>query len=186
MMNDASIIQMFLDRNEDAIHEVDLKYGKLCLRLANNILMCKEDAEEVLVDTYLKIWNTIPEDRPDNLTAYICKIVKRLSLDKRRYKNAQKRNDEASVSIDELAEILSDQKNPEDDLIIRDLSDSISNFLLKENKTNRQLFIRRYWYYDPIESIAEQFEMNPKTVTTILFRIRKRLKKYLEKEGYDL
>ncbi len=185
-MNDASIIQLFLDRNEEAIREIDLKYGKLCLRLANNILMCREDAEECVTDAYLKIWNSIPDDRPDNLTAYICKIVKRLSLDRLRYKNAKKRNDESSVCIDELSEILSDQKNPEDDFIIRDLSDSISNFLLKENKTNRQLFIRRYWYYDSIELIAVQFEMDSKSVTTILFRMRKRLKKYLKKEGYDL
>lgn len=185
-MNDASIIQLFLDRNEEAIHEVDLKYGKLCLHLANNILMSKEDAEECVADTYLKIWWYIPCDRPDNLAAYLCKIIKRSALDKLRYKNAQKRSNEASVSIDELSEILSAPQNPEDDFLIRDLSEAINNFLLKENKTRRQIFVRRYWFCDSIESIAGQFEMNPKTVATILFRTRKRLKKYLEKEGYDL
>lgn len=127
-MNDASIIQLFLDRNEEAIHEVDLKYGKLCLHLANNILMSKEDAEECVADTYLKIWWYIPCDCPDNLTAYLCKIIKRSALDKLRYKNAQKRSNEASVSLDELSEILSDPQNPEDDFVIRDLSEAINNF----------------------------------------------------------
>lgn len=185
-MDDASIIQLFWDRQEQAIEETDKKYGRLCFRLAYNILNRNEDSEECVSDTYFNIWNSIPDDRPEHFTAYICQIVKRIALKKFRYNRAYKRNEESVVPIDDLSYIVSGKDNPEDMAVMKELSRSISTFLMQQKNRERQMFIRRYWYYDSIENIAELFQMNPRTVSTVLFRMRNRLKKFLVKEGYEL
>ena len=185
-MDDTSIIDLYWNRNEQAIRETDKKYGKLCFRLADNILKHKEDSEECVNDTFLKVWNSIPNDRPEYFSAYLCQIVKRIALSKYRYNMAKKRQGYNHVSYDELSEIVSSQDNPEDLAILNELSVSISDFLMNESIQNRQMFVRRYWYYDSIEIIAATFHTNPQTVGSILFRMRKRLKKYLQKEGYKL
>ncbi len=185
-MDDASIIQMFWDRQEQAIQETDNKYGKLCYRIANNIVSTNEDSEECVNDAYLKIWNSIPDDRPEHFSAYICQIVKRIALNKLRYYKTERRNTECSVSLDELSNIVSGEQSPDETIIVEELSKSINIFLAQQEKRDRQMFVRRYWYYDSVESIANVFGMNPRSVSTILFRMRKRLKKHLQKEGFEL
>jgi len=185
-MDDISIIDLYWNRDEQAILETDKKYGKLCFRIADNILRRREDSEECVNDTFLKVWNSIPTDRPEHFSAYVCLITKRLALSKFRYNTAEKRNYENSLPYEELAEIVSGEGKPEDAAVLSELSDSISNFLKKESKTNRQIFVRRYWYYDSAEDIAKAFGVSPNTVWSILSRMRSRLKKHLQKEGYDL
>lgn len=185
-MDDTSIIELYWNRDEQAICETDKKYGKLCYRLADNILKSKEDTEECVNDTFLKIWDSIPDDRPEHFSAYICQIVKRLALSKFRYNTAEKRHCDGYMSYEELSEFVSDKENPEDATILAELSNSISDFLMKESTQNRQIFVRRYWYYDSAEDIAETFRISPNTVWSILSRMRKRLKKHLQKEGYDI
>ena len=185
-MEDSYIIELYWERNEQAIQETDKKYGKLCYKLANNILKHNEDTEECVNDTFLKIWKSIPDDRPLHFSAYICQIVKRLALSKYRYNNAEKRNAESFIPYDELSEIVSDKDDPEDKIVMAELSNSINNYLLSESKQNRIIFIRRYWYYDNMDDIASAMNLTASTVRSTLSRMRKRLKKYLEKEGYDL
>lgn len=59
-MEDAQIIELFFARSEDAISELDKKYGKLCHKLADNILASAQDAEECVNDAYLSTWHAIP------------------------------------------------------------------------------------------------------------------------------
>ena len=185
-MDDTSIIELYWKRDEQAIAETEKKYGKLCYRIAENILKQKEDSEECVNDAFMKTWNSIPPDRPTYFSAYLCQIVKRLALSKLRYNSASKRQHDNVLSYEELSDIVSNKQTPEDTRIMAELSNAISNFLMREKKINRMMFIRRYWYYDSIEIISNEFKINSKTVGSILFRMRKRLKKYLKKEGFDL
>ncbi len=185
-MNDASIIELYWERSEEAISETDKKYGKLCNNIANNILNNKSDAEECVNDTYLTVWDSIPDERPKYFSAYICRIVKNLSLKRLEYNTAQKRNPELLVSFNELQECLSSDTNPESNLDAEELGKTIGNFLRQQNETNRKIFLRRYWYFDSIKSIASDFKMKEERVSLILFRTRKKLKQYLEKEGYKI
>ena len=98
-MDDTSIIELYWNRDEQAISETDKKYGKLCYRLADNILKRREDSEECVNDTFLKVWNSIPDDRPEHFSAYICQIVKRLALSKLRYNTADKRHCDNYIPI---------------------------------------------------------------------------------------
>lgn len=186
IMDDNWIIEMYWNRDKQAIHETEQKYGRLCYRLADNILKLKEDAEECVNDTFMKLWNSIPDDRPAHFPAYICQIVKRLALSKLRYNKADKRAAENCVPYEELSEIVSGGADPEEASIMSELSESISEYLMTESKQNRIIFVRRYWYYDSAETIAEALNISPGTVWSVLSRMRKRLKKRLKKEGYDI
>ena len=59
-MEDRHIVELYLQRNERAIAETHTKYGRYCHYIAYNILSSNEDAEEIVNDTYLKVWNRIP------------------------------------------------------------------------------------------------------------------------------
>ena len=78
-MEDNAIIELFFDRSEQAIRELDGKYGKVCHSLSYNILHSSQDAEECVNDAYLGTWNAIPPARPNPLLAFLCRIVRNLS-----------------------------------------------------------------------------------------------------------
>lgn len=185
-MNDMSIIDLFWNREERAISELKLKYEKLCYKISGNILSQKEDVEECVNDTYLAVWNSIPPDRPTFLSAYVCKFVKNNSLNILKYNQADKRNASFTLSLEELSDCLSTSQNTEELASVKDLGEAISRFLWTQNEKHRKVFIRRYWYSDSLDEISELYGINEKTVATILHRMRAKLKKYLEREGYEL
>lgn len=124
-MDDPAIIELYFDRSEQAIDETDKKYGKLCRSLAGSILSSDEDAEECVSDAYLSVWNTIPPTRPNNFTAFLCRIVRNLSLKRLDYNTAQKRNGNVTVPLSELEEVLHTTPEPE----AEELSKLLSRFL---------------------------------------------------------
>ena len=107
-MNDIMIIDLYYSRNEQAIKETDIKYGKLCFNLADNILRNHQDSEECVNDTYLGVWNTIPPTRPKNFAAFLCKIVRNLSIKRLEFNLAKKRMKNQIDAFDELHNILPD------------------------------------------------------------------------------
>ena len=181
-MDDASIMEMLIERNEKAISELKDKYGRLCFYLAGNILSQPEDVEECVNSAYFVIWNNIPPDTPEDLRTYLCRVVKNKAIDKLKYNSAEKRNSQFAVSLDEVAECIPDESG---DISTKKLSELISSFLRTQEEKTRKIFVRRYWYGDPLSKISELFGMNEKTVATNLHRTRKKLKDYLKKEGYD-
>ena len=107
MLEDEKIIELFFERSEQAIQELDIKYGKVCYRLSYNILKCWHDAEECVNDAYMGAWNAIPPERPNPLQAYICKIVRNISLKLYYHKEAAKRNSVYDIAMQELEDYLS-------------------------------------------------------------------------------
>ena len=184
-MEDIQIIDLFFARNEQAIKETDAKYGRLCFSVANRILGDDGDSEECVNDTYLRAWNEIPPTHPAHFSAFLCKITRILSLKKLEFSNATKRSSAMTVSIDELAEVLQDECiAPNVDAT--ELSSLISDFLRHEKADARNVFLRKYLFFDTVEEIAERFEMNENTVKSMLFRTRNRLKEYLRREGIEV
>ena len=182
-MDDASIIELFRKRDEQAIAEMKRKYDKLCFYVAGNILSQHEDVEECVNSAYYEVWNNIPPDNPNDFKTYLCRIVRNIAINRLKYNSAEKRNPAFTVPIDEIAECVPSKS---DDSISDDaLADAISRFLRSQDEKHRKVFVRRYWYGDPISKIAEYYGMNEKTVATYLFRTRKKLKAFLQKEGYD-
>lgn len=104
-MEDAQIIELFFARSEDAISELDMKYGKLCHKLADNILASAQDAEECVNDAYLSTWNAIPPQRPESLPAFVGTLVRRCSITRYRANTAMKRNSHYDMCMEELENV---------------------------------------------------------------------------------
>lgn len=185
-MEDKKIIELYWKRLERAITETDLKYGKLCFQLAKNIVFDKGDAEEIVNETYLGVWNSIPPNRPEHLKTFICKITKNLAMAKVRYYNADKRQNEGIVSLDEVEDILSSKDTVEQQIEKEEISKYISDFLRTINANKRNIFLKRYWYYDSVADIARAYGISQSKVKTTLFRVRRDLKEYLQDKGVEL
>ncbi len=178
-MEDVEIIELYFSRNEAAIAETKKKYGQLVKSLAMNILRNKSDCEECENDAYMTVWSLIPPNRPENLRAYILKIVRNRALKQYRYNNAEKRSPFAAIPLDELDGCISDSVNYSDS----ELKEAINGFLSTLNEEHRKIFVLRYWYCQPTADIAERLGISRSKADTILSRTRAKLKKYLgEKE----
>lgn len=185
-MDDAKIIELYLARSEAAIAETDLKYGKLCRYIASNILANHEDRDECVNDTYFGAWNAIPPQRPNKFSAFIGKITRNLALKKYEYVSAAKRNPDAVFSLSELEDCVSGQESVEDALENRRIEKAISDFLWQLDAEKRTVFIRRYWYFEPIDRICRRYGFSKSKVTSMLYHTRQRLREHLESEGIDL
>lgn len=178
-MNDERIIELFFGRSEQAIKELDEKYGRVCYSVSYNILNNQQDAEECVNDAYLGTWNAIPPAKPNPLLAFICKIVRNISLKRYEQNTAIKRNSHYDVAMEELEDCLASSTTIEEELEERKLTEIIESFLDSLSKENRVIFLRRYWFSDGYADIARQVGMTKKNVSVRLTRIRKELRKYL-------
>ena len=183
-MEDTYIIDLFWRRDENAIQLVDKKYNSTCYSIAWKILMNREDSEECVNDTWLRTWNTIPPSRPSVLSTFLAKIVRNLSLNRYRDMHALKRGGSSvNIAIEELNECITDGKTVEKDMEYKLLTESIEDFLWKQTKRNRTVFLKRYFYVMDIKEIAEELDIKEGTVKSILSRMRKKLAVWLEKEA---
>lgn len=178
-MDDEKIIELFFNRSEQAIEEVDKKYGKTCHNISYNILHNKLDAEECVNDAYLGAWNAIPPARPNPLLTYLCKIVRNLSLKRYEFNTAIKRNSTYDVAMEELESCLSSPETVESEIALKELTHIIENFLDSLSTANRVIFLRRYWFSDTYSDIAARVGMTEKNVSVRLTRIRENLRNYL-------
>lgn len=185
-MEDKKIIDLYWNRDEEAIKETSAKYGRLCAYIANNILASHEDSEECVNDTYLALWNSIPEKRPNRFSVFVSKIARNLALKKYEYISAAKRNPAAVITLDELNDCVSGTDNVESEIEMKYISNAITNFLWNQTDEKRNIFIRRYWYFDSIESICKYTGFSQSKVKSMLYELRRKLKKQLEREGIEI
>lgn len=183
MISDEKIIELFFARSEQAIRELDIKYGKVFHKLSYCIVNNEQDAEECVNDAYLGAWNAIPPARPDPLQAYICKIVRNLSLKLYYRKNAAKRGSVYEVAIEELENYLSVPNTVEAEIEAGELVHIIESFLDILTVENRVIFMRRYAYLDTYSDIAVRMGLSEKNVSVRLTRIRRKMKQYLMERG---
>lgn len=186
-MEDEKIVALYFERNEDAISESELKYGKYCHTVSYNVLRNVEDTEECVNDTWIHAWNAIPPTRPMSLKAFLGKIARNLSLNRLQENHALKRGaGETAAALDELEEILSAPQTVEEEVEAQMLKESIDAFLAGLSEKYRIVFMQRYWYFYSIDEIAKLNGYTVNNVKSLLFRTRNRLKDYLEKEGITL
>lgn len=181
-MDDERIIELYFQRNEDAIKYTNEAYGKRLFHLADNIIKNDEDAEECVNSTYMKTWNTIPPQCPSFFFAYIAKICRHLALDRFDWNKAAKRQAEIVSLSYELEMCIPDNRST-DELHSKELGAMLDSFLHTLSRENRIIFMRRYWYADSVTRIAKCFEMSESAVSMRLNRSREKLRAYLEKEG---
>lgn len=187
-MKDEQIVQLYWDRNPEAITVTANKYGKYCISIARNILQSEQDCEECVNDTYLRAWNVMPPQRPAVLTAFLGKITRNLAIDRYRHESAEKRGGNLKVSLEELKECIADGKGSlvEDEIAGRELTEVINVFLSGLPQKKRILFVRRYWYFDSVSDIAKRVGMTEGNVSVNLKRIREKLRYFLIERGFEI
>ena len=186
-MDDGDIIALYWARDERAIQETSLKYGRLCRSIAHSILSSSEDCEECVNDTLMKAWNAIPPQKPKKLSAFLGRITRNLSLNRFFKKTADKRGSgQTSAVLDELAECVSSGVTTEDISDNNTLRHVLNDFLSCLEPEKRIIFMQRYWYMMPVKAIAAEHSSTESRIKMILLRTRSELKEHLIKEGITL
>ena len=184
-MEDSQIIELYWQKDTDAISESANKYGAYCFAIADNILRSNEDSEECVNDTWLRAWNAMPPQRPNVLRMFLARITRNLSLDRFYARNAEKRGGgEIILVLDELEECLADRTDVEAAYEGKELAQCIRHFVQMLPERDGNVFVRRYFFTEPIAAIADRYGLTENHVMVILSRTRKKLKLELMKEGY--
>ncbi len=183
---DKRIIALYQARNEDAIEMTDVHYGSFSRTLSYRIVHSHEDAEDCVNDSYLKLWDTIPPTVPKSLKAYLGRIVRNISLTLFRKKKAEKRDEDANVLLSELEDCIPAENNVERALDHMILVQLLESWIRTEKEENRNLFVLRYWYGESVSELAERFRIPKSKVADRLYRMRARLREYLEGEGVSV
>ena len=184
-IRDEEIIDMLNRRDERGISAMRESYGRLLKSLAYGILRNEQDAEECESEALLRAWNSIPPEQPELLCAYLCRITRRLALDRYDYNHAAKRSGE-TLPVDELAEMIGGSSDAADRLGEKELTRLLNEFLSKQDRITRVIFMRRYWFGDTIAQTAGMLRASESMVKSRISRTLKRLREFLRKEGYDL
>lgn len=186
-MDDREIIELYHRRDENAISETKNKYEPYLMKIAYNILADTEDSKESVNDTYLKAWNSMPPHRPNYLSAFLAQLARRSSIDIFRKRTSGKRaGSEYALSLEELSECVSGTENPQNSIETGELISAVNSFLRSVSEEQRNIFIMRYYFFDSVKSIADRTGTGEAKIKTTLHRMRKNLKTYLEKEGFDI
>lgn len=181
-MEDSQIIDLYWNRNENAIAQTAQKYGNFCHAIAFNVLSIHEDAEECVNDTYVQAWNSIPPQRPLMLKAWLGKVVRNLAINLWDKNHAQKRYQGMDLVLDELEECVPAAKTVENAIEDKELGRVISGWLRTLKEDDRNLFVRRYWSGESVNDLADEWGISPNKLAQRMFRLRNSLKAALEKE----
>lgn len=182
-MEDNKIISLFMHRSEKAVTCLAEKYEKLIYSVIKQIITDREDILECVNDTYLGVWNSIPPNSPEYLSAYVCKIAKNIALKRYRRENAKKRNGNIKCTLEEIGQIIV-ASDVERVLEAEEIGRYINEFLMTLNKNDRTLFVNRYWFLYSNKQLAKMYQIKETNVSVRLLRIREKLRIYLQERGY--
>lgn len=180
IMDDKEIVDLLYNRDERGVKAAQDKFSKLVMNICRGLLHSKDEAEQCTNDTLLRLWEAIPPDRPENLTGYICKIARRLTLNCLRYNTAQMRNSDLLTELDEcLPSDCSVEKQAE----LSELTETLNIWLRSLPEKQQRLFTLRYFYAYGVKEAAKVCGMSKTAATTALMRMRESLKSYLIERG---
>ena len=183
-MEDGQIVELLYIHDEKGLKETKNKYNSLLYNLAYGILMNKEDSEECTNDTYLKIWKVIPPNKPNFFKAFICKITRQISIDRYRYNHSKNRSN--NISLNDLDYEIKSNENIEEKINENELVEKINIFLSNLDIESQVLFVRKYFFFESLDELENKFNISKNTINVKLFRIKKKLRRYLESEGYNI
>lgn len=186
-MDDKRIIELFFQRDEQALRLVEQKYGGLCFCVANNILHSHSESEECVNDTYLAAWDSIPPQKPNKLSAFLAKIVRNKALNRYERDSSMKRGgSELKLILSELNEDISSRDDTEELFNEHLVTDIINNYLHGVSKNKAAIFIQRYFMCFSVDEIAENTGRSYNSIATTLHRMRNELKQKLINGGVEL
>ena len=186
-LEDSRIIELYQNRDEDAIGQTAAKYGTRLKHIADTITRDSLTAEECENDTYMQAWNSIPPHNPaEYLFAYLACIIRHLAIDVCRTQSRLKRSAVITELSAEMEECIPAPDDTAGRMEYRELGEAVSRYLHTLSEEKQIIFVRRYWYLDSVDAIAKRLGVGQSKVKMTLLRCRNGLRDYLEKEGFDL
>lgn len=183
-MTDEEIVRLYFARDEAAIRESQRSYDCYLRALAARILGNSQDVEEVVSDTWLRAWQSIPPNNPRSLKLYLAKISRNLCCNRMRDVSAARRDTGPTALLEELGECLPGGTSAEEVFAAKELQAAVNAFLKQLPRRDCDLFLRRYFFADSMDDIAKRYGLRKNTVSVSLHRTRTKLREYLIKEGY--
>lgn len=183
-MDDSAIVDLYWQRSDMAISETDQKYGRYCHAIAYNYVANNEDAEECVNDTWFRAWNLMPDKRPSVLPAFLGNITRNIAISLYRTKSRKKRGGgEMELALEEMAECIPATADLEREYESKEFETAIGNFVKGLSETEQKVFVSRYWYLASISEISRWLRFSQSKTKSILFRVRNKLRTYLQEEG---
>ena len=182
-MEDAEIVDLYWQRDQQAIAETDKKYGAYCQHIAYAVCSDRLDAEECVNDTWLQAWGAMPDKRPTVLATFLGKITRNLAINRFQRKTRKKRGGgETELALEELEECIPAALDVERRYELQEFRQAIGRFVSGLSETEQKVFVARYWYLSPVEEIARRLQISSSKTKSMLFRLRNRLRLYLKEE----
>lgn len=181
-MKEKKQIKDYETNNEINLEEIIKEYSKYIQKIIENMSiknLSKEDIEEITTDTFFIVWkNREKLDKEKLLSSYIAGIVKNLVKEKTR---------KISINYDitDYENILSDLKNIDMIYEQREQIDQIKKVVEQMKKEDIDIFNLYYYSSKKIKDISKILNISEFSVKSRLHRIRKKIKKELEKGGYS-
>ncbi len=184
-MTDTELTLQLQRKNEAALGALQAKYGSYCHHIAENILHNREDAEECVADALQQVWQTVPPQKPEHIKYYFARLTRNAAINYYHAQHCAKRGGgETALVLEELENCISSPDSPEKEFAAKELSSAVNRFLGTLPARERDIFLRRYFFVEPLERIAHGFGMRKQSVSVLLYRTREKCKSYLKKEGY--
>ena len=182
-MDDKMIIDLFFSRSENALSELERKYGISMQSISYNILKNREDAEECVNEAYMSLWNAIPPERPEPLFAFASRVVRNISLNRYKHNKAKKRGGGFDIALEEIADIIPSEQGVEAECENNEIREALNDYLATLSSENLYIFMRRYWYMEDVRDISRAMNISDQAVYLRIDRMKKKLNKFLEKRG---
>ena len=182
-MEDAEIVDLYWQRDQQAIAETDKKYGAYCQHIAYAVCSDRLDAEECVNDTWLRAWGAMPDKRPTVLATFLGKITRNLAINRFQRRTRKKRGGgETELALEELEDCIPAALDVERRYELQEFRQAIGRFVSGLSETEQKVFVARYWYLAPVEEIARRLQISSSKTKSMLFRLRNRLRLYLKEE----
>ena len=179
--DDASLLDGFIYRDEEALAEAERKYGKRMLAVAKQITGSDADAEECVSDALYRAWCAIPPAKPCSLRYYLIRAVRNSAVNLCKSRTTAKRGGE-TIPLQELEELLPGDGDPAARLEQKELTAALNEFLAGLPREKQAIFLRRYFYLQSTAEIAKSCGISESKVRTTLTRLRKALKNELRQK----
>ena len=184
-MDDEAIVALYHHRDPEAIPATERAYGRYCSSIARNILFLEQDVEECVNDTWLHAWNAMPPHRPARLGPFLGRITRNLALNRwAEGRTAKRGGGELPLILEELGDTISGSEMDQAERYA--LAEALNSFLAGLRETPRIIFIRRYWYCEPVRTIARDLGRSENAVSASLVRLRQKLRQHLTERGIGI
>ena len=170
-MDHTELITALQEHRDNAIESFQTAFTPLLHYIITPILPDERDQEECLSDVQLQVWDGIKGFDPNraSLTTWLTHLARNAALNRRRA-NERRRED---ICLDEAVPDSGD--SPEQSAIKAETAKALWNAVERLRRWDRELFLRKYYYYQPTAQIAAELGLTVRAVEGRLYRIRKHL-----------